>query len=182
MRSILYLSVLPLLVACRAVTPQASGDAVSQELEELLEQHWIGCSYTTREAFDAALERHQAGIERVRALVATGAVRSPEDMYHAAVLLEAGDQFDCLRAHVLASAAALEGHEEARWLAASSLDRYLHDMGQPQLFGTQFGQRSVQGELVGTIEPIDRLLPDELRARFDVRPLAESECAAEALQ
>ena len=37
-------------------------------------------------------------------------------------------------------AAAFEGHERARWLAAASLDRYLVYEKMPQFFGTQFEQ------------------------------------------
>jgi hypothetical protein len=43
-----------------------------------------------------------------------------------------------LFAHVLAMEAVLKGSDEAKWIEAATLDRYLQSIGQPQVFGTQY--------------------------------------------
>jgi hypothetical protein len=66
-------------------------------------------------------------------------VNTPLDLYRAAViLLHGSDSKDFLTAHRLAVLSALNGHRPARWLVASSLDRYLMSIGQPQAYSTQF--------------------------------------------
>jgi hypothetical protein len=52
-------------------------------------------------------------------------------MHHSAELR------DLALGHALACAAVAGGDEDAVWLMATSFDRLLHKLGQPQLFGTQ---------------------------------------------
>jgi hypothetical protein len=52
------------------------------------------------------------------------------------------------------------------------LDRFLHRLGRPQRFGTQY-QRKDGGPW--TQEPFDRSLPDAVRKEFSVPPLVELE-------
>jgi hypothetical protein len=61
-------------------------------------------------------------------------------------------------AHVLAVTALGKGNAGARWLAAASLDRYLHRLGQPQIFGTQFTNKDVTKMDGWTMEPYNRQL------------------------
>ena len=61
-----------------------------------------------------------------------------EDLNRTAMVFQHGYRpSDHLFTRILASAAAFEGRERARWLAAASFDRYLGRGGQPQVFGTQ---------------------------------------------
>jgi hypothetical protein len=72
-------------------------------------------------------------------MMSKGEVNTVLDLYRAAVILLHGSEpKDYLTAHRLAVLSAVNGHRPARWLAASSLDRYLMSTGQPQVYGTQF--------------------------------------------
>lgn len=107
--------------------------------------------------------------ERVFELLAEDALELPQDCYHAAMVLQHGSApADFLMAHVLASAAAQDGFEPARWLSAASLDRYLMAVDQPQVFRTQYN--SMNGE-PWTQQPSLDLLGNGLRERFGVPSL-----------
>ncbi|MBI5241489.1 MAG: hypothetical protein HY926_13535 [Elusimicrobia bacterium] len=72
-------------------------------------------------------------------MMSKGEVTTVLDLYRAAVILLHGSEAkDYLTAHRLAVLSAVNGHRPARWLAASSLDRFLMSLGQPQVYGTQF--------------------------------------------
>lgn len=90
---------------------------------------------------EGALRIHAADAVRrqqVRALLETGALRTARDFYTAGLVFQHGDTpEDYLMAHTLALAALGEGSTESPWLAAATLDRYLHAIGQPQIYGTQ---------------------------------------------
>ncbi len=63
-------------------------------------------------------------------------------------------------------------------MLAASLDRYLQAIGQPQVFGTQFETKVVEGtkEFQTTQDPFEpTLISDALRKALDVRTLAEGE-------
>jgi hypothetical protein len=111
---------------------------------------------------------------RAQALIDAGALHSGADFYHAAFVFQHGEGAPShLKAHALAIAAAARGYGAASWIAAASLDRYLTDKGEPQIFGTQYPFRP--GGAV-TQEPYDRtLLTDGLRAAVGVRSLASQE-------
>lgn len=119
-------------------------------------------------AADDAARRKEAA-----ALISNGDIVTADDYYHAAYIFQHGDApEDYLKAHTLATASALRGRADAAWIAAATLDRYLQSMGKPQIFGTQYKLRD--GE--ATQEPYDRsIIPDSLRAAFDVRSLEKQE-------
>jgi hypothetical protein len=72
-------------------------------------------------------------------MISKGEVNTSLDLYWAAVILLHGNEpKDFLTSHRLAVLSAINGHRPARWLAASSLDRYLMASGQSQVYGTQF--------------------------------------------
>lgn len=108
----------------------------------------------------------------VRRMLDTGRVRSAADHYHAAFIFQHGDQSDdYLLAHALAVSAVARGRYDAAWIAAATLDRYLHSIGRPQIYGTQFqirydGSGTTQGDFDRTI------IPDSLRITSGVPPLA----------
>jgi hypothetical protein len=118
--------------------------------------------------------RDAARRARTQALIDAGALNSGADFYHAAFVFQHGEApADFLKAHALAIAAAARGYGMAAWIAAASLDRYLLNKGEPQVFGTQF-QTPDDGPV--TQEPYDRgMLTDGLRAVASVPSLAEQE-------
>lgn len=77
--------------------------------------------------------------KRTHRLLEQGALQTGADFHDAAFIFQHGDQpEDYLLAHVLAMAAVAKGEPRGRWIAAATLDRYLHSIGQPQIFGTQY--------------------------------------------
>jgi hypothetical protein len=118
-------------------------------------------------------ERDQFRHKRLQELLAEGKVTSGDDYYHAAMILQHGSgPEDYLLAHILAGAAAQRGCEQAKWLAAASLDRYLQAVGQPQVFGTQY--MNSFADKSWTQEPFSpALLSDSVRQGYNVPSLAE---------
>ena len=83
---------------------------------------------------------------------------------------------DYLFAHTLALVALAKGDRSASWIASASLDRYLHSIGRPQIFGTGFG---ADGKDQGAF---DRgLVSDALRRELNVPALADQREVMEQL-
>jgi len=103
--------------------------------------------------------------EQVRQLISEGKVHSGEDYYYAAFVFQHGQEpSDYLYAHILAVTAVDKGLRNAIWLSTATLDRYLHSVRQPQVFGTQFGYGDRDDQ-----EPYDRkLVSDPLRVQWCV--------------
>jgi hypothetical protein len=118
--------------------------------------------------------RDEARRARTLALLDAGALHSGDDFWHAAFVFQHGSQpDDFLLAHTLAVIAAARGRADASWIAAATLDRYLQNIGRPQIYGTQYhmpaGQQATQ-------EPYDRaLISDALRQAMGVPGQAEQE-------
>jgi hypothetical protein len=103
--------------------------------------------------------RDAARRQRVRQLIHQGAARTGKDYERAAMVFQHGETpDDILFAHVLATTALGLGNAEARWLAAAALDRYLHRIGQHQIFGTQFTNKDLRTSDGWTMEPYNREL------------------------
>jgi len=85
--------------------------------------------------------RDRARLARVKALHAGGLIRTAEDYYHAALVLQHGEvPEDSLLAHEFCVAAMMLGKNdiESSSLGAAAEDRFLMNIGRPQRFGTQF--------------------------------------------
>ncbi len=104
---------------------------------------------------------------RTLTLLNTGKLRSGDDFSHAAFIFQhGGDAKSYLLAHTFAVIAAARGKRDATWIAAATLDRYLQQIGQQQIYGTQF---STPLGRPTTQEPYDRLLiNDVLRVALGV--------------
>jgi len=111
---------------------------------------------------------------RTQALLDAGALHSGEDYEHAAFVFQHGAvPDDFLMAHILATVAVARGKPSATWIAAATLDRYLMNIGRPQIFGTQY---STKADSKATQEPYTRtMLSDALRQAMRVPPLAAQE-------
>lgn len=125
--------------------------------------------------------RDRARLARTRELLSAGALQTGDDFYHAAFVFQHGaTSDDYLLAHALAVAATARGRDRAAWIAAASLDRYLQQIGQPQIYGTQYlthkGKPTTQ-------EPYNRgLVPDALRTALGVATQAEQEKRRQELE
>ena len=139
---------LPFVIACsvagfaaqmppaKTQNPPKVSDAIHQLSVEDGEDVTHGISKFSEEQLNA---RANARREKVRALLAAGELKTDEDFHEAAFILQHGENTaDCLFAHVLAMEAVLKGSDEAKWIEAATLDRYLQSIGQPQVFGTQY--------------------------------------------
>jgi len=121
--------------------------------------------------------------QRVMALLAEGAVTSPRDKFHAALILQhTGMEFcdgqlrslsaeNYLLASLLFAEALKGGIDDARYLVAASTDRYLSVTTGMQRYGTNrvFDQETGEEQLV----PIDRTTSDADRAKYGVPTLAD---------
>ena len=112
--------------------------------------------------------------QQTRKLLDAGKLRSGDDFFHAAFIFQHGETpDDYLLAHTLATIANGRGSRDATWIAAATLDRYLQNIGQRQIYGTQY-RGAPNGGM--TQEPYDKLLiSDALRAAMGVPPLDEQE-------
>lgn len=108
---------------------------------------------------------------RTRELLNSGALHTGTDYEEAAFVFQHGSSSDdYLLAHTLAMVAMTKGNPTAIGIATMTLDRYLQNVGQKQIFGTQFLTIKVGG---WTQDPYDRvLISDALRKQLAVLPQA----------
>lgn len=117
-----------------------------------------------------------------RAMLDAGQVRTADDYYHAAFIFQHGDQADdYLLAHALAVTAVAKGRADAAWIAAATLDRYLQNIGRPQIYGTQFQIPADDGPVTQGDYARD-LIPDAARVAAGVPPLAEQDRQRQAYE
>ncbi len=134
-----------------------------QKIREELTPDKVSDQAFLRRIFEGDMARRH----RTEELLADGALSTGNDYYHAAFIFQHGSDPDSyLLAHSLALAATAKGHARAPWIAAATLDRYLQEIGRPQIYGTQFTRSADQG---WTLAPYDReLVPDALRTALGV--------------
>ena len=127
-------------------------------------------------AIDWSVIGSQDAARRVRAqaLLDADALHSGTDYWEAGFVFQHGSvPADYLKAHGLAVVAAARGRLDASWIAAATLDRYLHAIGQPQVYGTQF---TIPADGTATQQPYDRtILSDALRRATGVPDQAGQE-------
>ena len=135
-------------------------------------------------------KRDEARREQAYALLAKPG-HNGEDYYYAAFLFQHGQKAeDYLFAHILATEAVALGYSRAKWISAATLDRYLQQIGQKQVFGTQYVGENYAYYLehqhdpdVGdkfkalsdqqTLQPYaPQIVPDAIRSEFCVPPFA----------
>lgn len=111
---------------------------------------------------------------RTRSMLDRGQLHTSEDFREAAFVFQHGDKpDDYLLAHTLAMIAVAKGDPSALWIGTATLDRYLHSIHQPQLYGTQFvgtpGDRMTQDPYHSD------LISDSLRAELGVPSIVEQQ-------
>jgi hypothetical protein len=148
-----------LYVAGDSDTPNAEMKAIYDENQRVRMEKDIDWSVVSKS--DA--ERRT----QTRKLLGDGSLHTGEDYEKAAFIFQHGDTpQDYLLAHTLAMVAVSKGDAIAIWIAAATLDRYLENIKQKQIFGTQY---STDAQKHWTQEPYDReLISDALRAQLGV--------------
>lgn len=111
-----------------------------------------------------------------------GLLRTGNDFYAAAMIFQhGGDAEHYLVAHALAVRALALGVAKAEWLAAASLDRYLHAIARDQIYGTQYEFDPITKKAhQGRYDPT--LLPDQIRVGAGVEPLAGQEAKRQQME
>jgi hypothetical protein len=117
---------------------------------------------------------------RVKELLQQGLLRTGTDYFRAALVFQhSGNPEGTLLAHILAEVALSKGEPSGLWLSAATLDRYLIQMKQKQIFGTQFKSLARSDETKPYLFVLDDMEPnvvsDQLRAEFCVKPVAKQE-------
>jgi hypothetical protein len=167
----------PPLEVATDLDPQATyvtrpaAPASNPELATLFEADQAARSPGTTIDWRTVGEQDRARRARAREMLDSGQINSADDYWRAAFIFQHGDRpEDYLLAHSLAVAAIGLGRQDATWIAAATMDRYLHSIGKPQIYGTQFQLRDAEM----TQGNFNReLLPDQVRRSSNVPTLAE---------
>lgn len=169
------LAVLAIILALPGGARAQDASSASTELKRLFEEDQAERSPEAGKAIDwlALTLRDEARQQRVKALLAGGALQSGTDYFHAAMVMQhASEPDDYLLAHDLCVIALSKGELQARFLAAASMDRFLRSIGRPQRYGTQF--RSNHSSRPPTLGPVDPNVPDQIRLEMNVPTLAQA--------
>ena len=130
--------------------------------------------YETAEDVRQLKSRDQTRRQLCTEMISRGEVNTVNDLYHAAVIfLHGSDPKDFLVGHRLASISAVNGHKPARWLMASSLDRFLMAIGLPQVYGTQFEFNEEDGKYQLRLPIDDANILGFEKKFFNVPPVIE---------
>lgn len=104
-----------------------------------------------------------------------GQLSTGVDLYYAAFIFQHGNCPEHYKlANRLAGKAISLDYNDARWIYAATLDRYLLSRGKKQKFGTQY--TSTDG-CTYVLEPVNPKTTDKERRRYDVPPLAQAKAA-----
>jgi hypothetical protein len=171
--------VVMVFLVCCAAELVAQNNAELKELET--EDQAVRTGNTVQNTPGQRTDEDRA--KRVLELLAKGMVKTPEDKFNAALVLQhtpmelcegrliSKGAYNYLLAHYLAREAYESGFQPARILVAQSIDRYMSMTEGRQKYGTNrfINQKTGKEELA----PIDRSVPDSERAKYGVPTLAE---------
>jgi len=118
--------------------------------------------------------RDKARLARVKELSAQNRLQTANDYYHAALILQHGEEpEEFLLSHEFCVIAITKGKndKDTKWLAASSEDRFLMNIGRPQRFATQFRSEGNGPILLYTV---GSGVTDDMRRLMGVHSLAEA--------
>ncbi len=143
---------------------------ISAELARLVAEDQQDQKEWTMETDQEFIRRQMVRCERVKEIVNAGLLASMEDWGNAALLLQHGQTpEDYLLAHVVSLPPSRGEQPFSRFLAAATLDRFLHRIERPQIFTTQ--SASPSGDQFLPVEPYDDSMPESIRSVFGLAPL-----------
>ncbi len=126
-------------------------------------------------------KRDEERRKRVLEILGQGGAKEAADYVHAAMVLQHGQAPEDFKSAHDWCVKAIEidpDYPGARWLAAAAQDRYLMNLGKPQLYGTQY-KRDKDGPWY--LWEVDPSVTDEERMKWDVPPIARARARVEAL-
>jgi hypothetical protein len=141
--------------------------ASSAEMQRIFEEDQRGRQPGQKIDWERVSKSDEQRRAQTKKLLEEGALHTGEDFERAAFIFQHGSTpNDYLLAHTLAMIAVKKGDGGAIWIATATLDRYLQNIGKPQIYGTQFLFK--EGGTV-TQDPYDReLISDALRRTLGV--------------
>ncbi len=151
---------------------QAVHASSSQELAELIKQDQKDrqnlTAFRDTKLYVDIKRRDISHQKRVKELVSQNQLYSADDYYNAALIMQhSSESMDYALAHILAIIALQKGKNKALLLIADTFDRFMLNVKQPQIFGSQYFGKQNQSFCVE--EPYDKsVLTDEIRKFFDV--------------
>ena len=155
---------------------------INPELEKLYNEDQADrASEMGKTDWSVVAKRDEARRKRVLEIVAQGGAKEAPDYVHAAMVLQHGqppDDYKLAHEWCLKAVELDPEYPGARWLAAAAQDRYLMNLGKPQLYGTQF-KKDQNGPWY--LWQVDPAVTDEERVKWDVPPLARARARVEAL-
>jgi hypothetical protein len=117
--------------------------------------------------------RDEQRLKRVHEIYQQNGMSTGADYYHLAMVLQHSHvPEDFLLAHELCVVAIGKGHEQAKWLAAASEDRFLMNINRPQRFGTQYRADKMNEPF--KLYKMGDGVTDELRKAFNTPTLAKA--------
>lgn len=123
--------------------------------------------------FDLITKRDAVRRRLAKAIIAKRKQLSGEECYYLAMLYQHGSAVAHSRLAVRYAKRACEmEYEKAKWLYAAAVDRLLSKQGKPQRYGTQFIKKNAKSKW--QLHPVDPLITDEERAKWNVPLLAEA--------
>lgn len=125
-------------------------------------------------------KRDSARLQEVLSMIEAGELRDAVDYFHAAMVLQHGNEIAHYKlANELCEKALNLGEERAKWLYAATLDRYLMNSGNKfQKFGTQY-RKNDEGRW--KLYPIDPATSDADRGQYNVPSLENLLCQEKKL-
>jgi tetratricopeptide (TPR) repeat protein len=149
-------------------------NSINRELYELYEQDGADRTGNHDEIdWKEVSRRDRDRREKAFAIVKSGNLKSADDYLRAAFIFQHGVKpEDYQLAHELGlKASELDPtNMRARWIAAATKDRYLHSVGKPQIYGTQYVEKDGKWSM-GLFD--ENAVTDEERAKWGVPALEE---------
>lgn len=144
-----------------------SGDSEIHRLRVADQDDRRGFMSKPKAEWDQLAWRDAIRMKRAKEIYQSGGLVTAGDYFDAALILQHGSTpDDYLLAHVLCTVAVVKGDNDAPWLSAATLDRYLQSIQRKQIFGTQYDGDEKMGY---TYEPYDdSLLTDSVRKAVQV--------------
>lgn len=157
---------------------QARLSARSRELQAIVQadqadrQNWDS---KTDDEMSAVAKRDETRRKRVGEIFGEGCFAKAEDYAAAALVFQHGDAPDhFFQTYVWAKRAVELGDPSQKRVMAMGIDRYLVNIGQKQLFGTQATKPDTQPGTCWCLQAVQPGFPESLRKRYAGKSYAEA--------